>query len=295
MTMEFLDGETLTARLGRGFLSHSEALPIAMQLCAGLAEAHRKHVIHGDLKSSNVILATDGSGHVRAVITDFGLARRPDASFQTMQSGDMLGTPDYMAPELWEGGRASVASEVYALGVILREMVCGKAPDAKWDRVVKRCLSQDPAARYHNVEEVARALAPRPKRLFLSSAVATLLALMSGLITYRTATAPSETIRLAMLPLQFTGDTLSRDVAARLSRLKGSAKTALAVVPFSETLRHRVDTVDRARLLLGATHVVHGFVRQENGRLLVRAYLTDARSNTHKREWTGEYAVTESR
>src|SRR5262249_19008878 len=123
LTMEFLDGETLTERLRRGLLPEKEWRVIAQQLCAGLAAAHRTHVIHGDLKSNNVILTTAVEGGVRAVITDFGLAQRTETTQQTIQSGPVGGTPDYMAPELWRGERASVASDIYALGVILYEMI----------------------------------------------------------------------------------------------------------------------------------------------------------------------------
>ena len=75
ITMEFLEGETLSEKLRRG-LSKEEAQNIALQICAGLAEAHRNQVIHGDLKSNNVYLTTGADGKVRAVITDFGLARK---------------------------------------------------------------------------------------------------------------------------------------------------------------------------------------------------------------------------
>ena len=87
LTMEFLDGETLAERLRGGPLPQEEARTIARQLCAGLAEAHRNRVIHGDLKSNNVILTAGTDGATRAVITDFGLARRPEASQRTAQSG----------------------------------------------------------------------------------------------------------------------------------------------------------------------------------------------------------------
>ncbi len=80
ITMEFLDGETLAERLSRGPLPEQEGRAIAVQLCAGLAEAHRNRVIHGDLKNNNVILTSGPHGGVRAVITDFGLARRPETA-----------------------------------------------------------------------------------------------------------------------------------------------------------------------------------------------------------------------
>ena len=124
LTMELLRGETLSARLERlGHLEHGEALEIACQLCAGLSEAHRSGVIHGDLKSANVLLCTNADGTCRAVITDFGLASRSDTA-----SPETGGTPGYMAPELWEGETASIASDVYALGAIFYEMVTGRMP-----------------------------------------------------------------------------------------------------------------------------------------------------------------------
>src|SRR5579864_2785836 len=101
LTMEFLEGETLADRVARGPMSEEEARTIALQLCAGLAEAHRNQVIHGDLKSNNVFLTSTSDGAIRAVITDFGLARKPETADRTVQSGQLGGTPDYMAPELF--------------------------------------------------------------------------------------------------------------------------------------------------------------------------------------------------
>src|SRR5580658_4157992 len=133
LTMEFLAGETLAARLSRGPMPAAEARIIARQICAGLAEAHRNRVVHGDLKSNNVILSKDAGGGVRAVITDFGLARRPvgpaeDIAAATAGSSAAGGTPDYMAPELWRGGKPSAASDIYAFGVILYELLAGHRP-----------------------------------------------------------------------------------------------------------------------------------------------------------------------
>src|SRR5579864_9296474 len=128
ITMEFLDGKTLSERLTQGPLSEKEARAIAHQLCAGLAEAHRNQVIHGDLKSNNVILATAPDGTIRAVITDFGLAQQPETAHRPGHSEPLGGTPDYMAPELWKGEKPSVASDIYALGVIFHELACGRRP-----------------------------------------------------------------------------------------------------------------------------------------------------------------------
>ena len=124
LTMELLEGQTLSAHIAEeGSLAPEEALDIALQLCAGVAEAHRSGVLHRDLKSANVFLCKEENGGLRTVITDFGLA-----SPLSLPSGESGGTPGYMAPELWNGEKASEASDIYALGVILYEMVTGVLP-----------------------------------------------------------------------------------------------------------------------------------------------------------------------
>ena len=228
ITMEFLDGETLSERLRRGRIPEKEARLIAAQLCAGLAEAHGNQVIHGDLKSGNVILTTSPNGEVRAVITDFGLAHGSDNPQRTVQTGELGGTPDYMAPELWKGQKASIASDIFALGVILYELASGRLPlasaDAEspssweqklsrkpppanpgWDRTLWRCLDPDPARRFRSADEIARALAPSPIRraVLTTIAVASLLVIAAGIVTYYRVTAPkaSKLHEMEVLPV----------------------------------------------------------------------------------------------
>jgi len=322
LTMEFLDGETLAERLRRGRLSESEARTIAQQLSAGLAAAHRNQVIHGDLKSGNVILTKAADGSTRAVITDFGLARRPETTQQTIRSGAMGGTPDYMAPELWKGEKATVASDIYALGVILYELASGHTPFAsssemtweerlsarppavhpKWDRVLARCLEADPAHRFHTAQEVEQALAPpRSRRWVVAAAAAVVLAAITGVITYERATAPPETVRLALLPLETDRDTapladrLLQETAAQISRLKGSARTAFRLIDPIKTQRNQVRTVDQARASVGASHVLHGTLRKENDKLKLYVQLTNASTGGEARQWDAEYAPSETR
>lgn len=125
ITVEFLEGETLAERLRKGPISETEARTISRQPAAGLAAAHRIGVIHGDLKSNNVILTKDASGALRAVITDFGLARATSAALRSAQEAMKGGTPNYMAPELSKGRRPTTASDVYAFGIMLFELVSG--------------------------------------------------------------------------------------------------------------------------------------------------------------------------
>ena len=106
LSMEFLEGQTLAERLRAGPFPASAARAIVRQLCEGLAEAHRNKVVHGDLKTNNVILVPTGpDGPERAVITDFGLARQPGNASEArnmapLMSAPVGGAPAYMAPEL---------------------------------------------------------------------------------------------------------------------------------------------------------------------------------------------------
>ena len=128
LSMEFIEGETLSARIDRdGRVPEREAHEIASQICGGLAQAHRQGVIHGDLKCSNIILARAPEGGMRAVITDFGLAQMKFAEASRLLSPHG-GTFDYMAPELFCGGAATVATDLYAVGVLFHTMLTGEAP-----------------------------------------------------------------------------------------------------------------------------------------------------------------------
>ncbi len=178
LALEYLEGETLRHRLDRGPLSLPEALAVGCAIASALAEAHRHMVLHRDLKPQNVMLARDG----RARVLDFGLAKlrpsaldpRGESLFETDEPG-VRGTPAYIAPEQWRGEVAGEPADVWALGVILYELVSGKRPYQETSAisyavrvadaqpvppppalpgtpealvaVIERCLSKSPAAR----------------------------------------------------------------------------------------------------------------------------------------------------
>src|SRR6202167_214674 len=132
VAMELLEGETLAEFLHRQpRLSIEEARPIAVQMAAGLGAAHSAGVLHRDFKPGNVLLVPGTKG-VRAVITDFGLALRSNADVSLAASvtgaGEVLGTPAYMSPEQVEGKDLTPASDVYAFGLVLYQMVTGTRP-----------------------------------------------------------------------------------------------------------------------------------------------------------------------
>ena len=125
MVCEYVDGETLSARLARGgALLLPEALRIALGVLDGLEYAHRQGVVHRDLKPGNILLDREG----RAKLVDFGLATMSDMNTIETVSGRILGTPRYMSPEQVDGQDTTAASDIYAMGVVLYELVTGKLP-----------------------------------------------------------------------------------------------------------------------------------------------------------------------
>ncbi|HYR89444.1 MAG TPA: protein kinase [Terriglobia bacterium] len=230
LTMELLKGETLGQHLlSTGRLNPDEALPIIRQMAVGLAAAHRAGVIHRDFKSSNVMLIpADADGReLRAVITDFGLARPAPAQelMATLSNpADVLGTPAYMAPEQLEHGKITSATDTYAFGLVMYEMVAGTLPfagesglaaalkrlqgpppsprvhapelDTNWEATILQCLALDPAARFNNLDDVVKTLtgetkitppvpAQRTRRFAPAIGVVLLLALLAGALAIR--------------------------------------------------------------------------------------------------------------
>jgi len=178
ITMEYVRGEDLKRLIRKmGQLSVGQAIPIAKQICEGLAEAHRLGVVHRDLKPQNVMVDEDGN----ARIMDFGIARSLEAKGIT-GAGVMIGTPEYMSPEQVEGKEVDQRSDIYSLGIILYEMVTGRVPfegDTPFtigmkhksekpqnpkelntqisddlNRVILRCLEKDKEKRYQSAGEV---------------------------------------------------------------------------------------------------------------------------------------------
>jgi eukaryotic-like serine/threonine-protein kinase len=124
MAMELLDGVELRSLIGEGrTLPVAQAMSITAQVAEGLAYAHQHDVVHRDIKPANIMVLA--SGPVK--ITDFGIARMRTSSELT-QTGVMLGSPKYMSPEQVVGKRADHRSDIFSLGIILYEMLCGAVP-----------------------------------------------------------------------------------------------------------------------------------------------------------------------
>ena len=166
--MEFLEGQTLEQRLAQGGpLGTAEVLRLARELLAALGAAHRRGVIHRDVKPSNIYLESE-----RAVLTDFGIAKstRGDSDVLT-QKGQIIGTEKYMAPEQ-RVGHAVPQSDFYALAIVLYESITGQdwadilhGEDAHWSKVptslrepLRRALAASPAERFPDAAAFDRAL-----------------------------------------------------------------------------------------------------------------------------------------
>ncbi len=179
--MEYVEGSTLTARIAGNPQPARDAARTVAVVSRAVDSAHRQGVVHRDLKPANVLLTVDGTPKV----TDFGLAKILDDPSGPTQSGDMLGTPSYMAPEQVAGkvGAIGPAADIYALGAILYEMLTGRPP-FKGETVTEtlyqvmtadlvppsrlrpqtprdleviclKCLDRDPAKRYASALELA--------------------------------------------------------------------------------------------------------------------------------------------
>ena len=160
--MEFVDGTDLQNVIHSPGLEAAQALELTLQICEALQYAHSQGVIHRDIKPANVLLTRDG----RAKLADFGLARPLTTTPGLTAASMIMGTPEYMAPEQW-AGKVDHRADIYALGVMLYEMLTGTRPhgafdlpsiksrvDARLDDVVIKAMRQAPEHRYQNVSEL---------------------------------------------------------------------------------------------------------------------------------------------
>ncbi|QNI31740.1 serine/threonine protein kinase [Alloacidobacterium dinghuense] len=183
LTMKLLKGETLAERLKRrGAISLDEGLAILRQIVAGLAAIHAAGIVHRDIKPNNIML--DGTGpDVRLCITDFGLARALESELTVLNGGAVIGTPDYMAPELFLGQPPTQGTDLYALGVVLHEVFTGRKPTIAPDmslvavrqlngsnlplycvQLIRHCLDRDPVRRCEAFKRAFDLLVPNSVR-----------------------------------------------------------------------------------------------------------------------------------
>ena len=124
LVMEYLEGDTLAARLIKGPLTVEQVLQYGSQIADALAAAHAREITHRDLKPGNIMVGKTG-----VKVLDFGLAKfHPDPDETLTAGNQMMGTPAYMAPEQFEGREVDPRTDIYALGLVLYEMTAGSGP-----------------------------------------------------------------------------------------------------------------------------------------------------------------------
>ncbi|HLT41049.1 MAG TPA: serine/threonine-protein kinase, partial [Enhygromyxa sp.] len=319
LTMEFIDGESLRERCKQAAPTLGEVLDIARQIADGLAAAHAAGVVHRDLKPANVLLERGG----RVVITDFGIARALHAAEASLQTEGALGTPAYMAPEQIAGERVGPATDGYALGLMLHELLTGALPFAAatpMQTAIARLSASPPdLTASHGLDprlarlvaaSLARAPDQRPALPAISAALAELEQTLDDLdrtaasltASTRNTTRRSTTRRrlvvarpmaLAVLPFAFRGpeadrylaEALADELVDLLAMTDGLRVSGVgATAKFAERRDRDPRVVGRE---LGVDVLVDGTVSIAGPRLRVVARLLD--SQTGFQRWTERF------
>ena len=210
LVMPYLKQGTLRDRLARGRLTQEEAGHILVQVTRALHYAHTQGIVHRDLKPSNMLL--DGTLHPHVYLADFNLAKAVGKGSDLTQTGIVIGTPAYMAPELIEKPE-SVSSDIYALGVVLYRMLTGRVPfsgssplavlwkhahevpvppsslhpaiSAPVEQVILRALQKDPQHRFPSAEALAKAYTHALRSSQISAVVRPAVQPLEPTVTYR--------------------------------------------------------------------------------------------------------------
>ncbi len=312
IVMEFAAGRLLKECIPRDGLPTAAVLAYGVQIASAIAHAHDCRIVHGDLKSANIIVTGEG----RLKVFDFGLARHvpvdPDEErTRSPTASSAAGTLSYMAPELLRGERPTFGTDIWALGVVLYELAAGRLPfaaaaDAELSSailrdpptelsrsvpttlrsVIHRALSKDPASRYQRASELLAALdvlrvdpaisAPAPKHRRPGS-------------RHRRRTVRA----LAVLPLEnlssdpsqdYFVDGLTEALIAELARIR-----AVRVTSRTSVMRYKGSTRSAPEIAaeLGVDALVEGSVLRFGDRVRVTAQLIDAHDDAHL--WADSY------
>jgi serine/threonine protein kinase/tetratricopeptide (TPR) repeat protein len=307
LVMDLLEGQTLRQRLAGGPLQWMQATELTRAIVEGMIAVHGKGFVHRDLKPENVFLTSEGW----VKVLDFGLAvpRLPIATPSgddepTMraitQKGMVVGTIDYMSPEQLRGDPVDAGTDIFAMGCVLYEMICGEAPFARPSRaetiaailsnveivvpeavpealrrIIRRCLERTRDRRYHSAGELADALRLVGDTRPLPESV------------------PPEESSIAVLPFaNLTGDRendyfidgLSEEILNALTRLPGLRVTARTS---AFAFRGKEQDIRRIGEALGVRTILEGGVRRSGNRIRVTAQLVD--TSTGYQLWSARY------
>jgi len=292
ITMEYVPGEDLRSFIHRSKqLTVATSLSIAIQVAAGLGEAHRLGIVHRDLKPGNIMIDKEGN----AKIMDFGIARTLAVAGETAE-GIIIGTPEYMSPEQVEGRDVDARSDIFAFGCVLYEMLTGKSAFGRktaaqaiaavlheeaplvsesgvevpeeLQRVISRCLEKDPECRFRSINDVVSLLTGPEKGA---------------------AKGERETreVSVAVLPFmnmssdrenEYFSDGLAEELINSLSRIAG-----LNVVSRTSSFSFKGKNLDIRQIAdkLNVGSVLEGSVRKSGNKLRITAQLVKASNGFH--------------
>lgn len=297
-TMPFIEGESLGARLRRdGCLPIAEATRYAREIAEVLEYAHRRRIVHRDIKPGNILIH---EGH--ALVMDFGIARAVTESAneeRLTQAGVVIGTPKYMSPEQAAGDPAlDGRADVYSLGCVLFELLTGRPPyigDNPQAIVAQHFAAPVPSARAlrHEVpvqidDAIASALAKKPAARCASAAqFAAALVDTTYMVSGARRDVPTTKPMIAVLPFpslsaspddEYFSDGITEDIITQLSKIG-----ALRVISRTSAMRFKraQQSLKEIAAALQATHIVEGSVRRAGQRLRIVAQLIEASTDTH--------------
>jgi serine/threonine protein kinase len=296
MAMECVEGESLKDRIEAGPMKVDDVVALALQIAAGMLEAHEKGVVHRDIKSANIMVTHKG----RAKIMDFGLAKS-GKGMDVTRAGTTIGTVAYMSPEQARGEPVDGRSDIWSLGVVMYEMLTGRLPfrgeyepavvysilhedpepvssirtdvPEQLNSIVDKMLKKDPAQRYRNAEELIRDLKPS-----------------AGAVEARDHRAKS----IVVLPFddispgrdnEYFSDGLAEEIISDLSKVRGLRVISRSSAVTYKGTKKTVGTIGRE---LDVRYVLEGSVRKAGNNLRITAQLIDATDDTHL--WAEKYS-----
>jgi len=299
IAMACYEGESLKVKIDRGPMPVEEVLDIAIQIARGLEKAHAKEIVHRDIKPANILITEDS----QAKLVDFGLAKLAGRTILTRE-GTTLGTVAYMSPEQTEGTHIDHRADIWALGVVLYEMLCGERPfkgeyeqavmysilneepeplrkvnpavPKELEEVVLHTLAKNPTDRYQTSEEIQKdltAISEGQKPLHAMSARGSNF---------------TRAIKMAVLPFanltgdieqEYLSDGFTQEMISQLSRLHPEN---LSVIARSSVMRYKKgDTpIDQIGRELKVDYVLEGSTRREAKQLRISTDLIQVRDQT---------------
>jgi serine/threonine-protein kinase len=279
ITMEYVPGEDLKSFIKRSKqLSFSKAVSLSIQICEGLAEAHKIGIIHRDLKPSNIMIDKKGTAH----IMDFGIARSLESKAVT-HVGVIIGTPDYMSPEQEEGKEVDQRTDIFSLGLIMHEMITGslpgeiprnpreinpQIPERLGDSILK-CLEKKKKDRFPSAEEILSELRhisePKPEKKSESKWINSI-----AVLPFRNMSADPEN--------EYFSDGLSESIINTLTQIKD-----FKVVARTSAFSFKGTDADIREIgkKLNVEKVLEGSVQKAGDRLRITAQLINVDDGYH--------------